>query len=339
VITPKENYLMALRGEIPEYIPRYTFGPPPKDKVVANVAFTPPILMGDRRPGVRCKDIWGVTYVPADKAGATIPEPNNFILKDITKWRDVIKAPSLEGVDWEKMVKKDLEDSGVDRTQTCVTLGLFFGYFQTLMSFMGFTEGLIAMHEEPEEVMALFQYLSDFYMEVAEHVIDLYDPDIISLVDDTAAQRAPFISPKMYREMLVPYHDRWAKMGRERGKCITMHNCGKCESVVDEFVKMGVSMWEPAQIECNDLDAIQAKYGRKLCLGTAWSGKGKLLNPDITEEEIREEIYAVLNRLAKNGGFMWSVGFIARPGDEASVRKAALFEKVFGEISHSFYKS
>ena len=40
------------------------------------------------------------------------------------------------------------------------------GYFQNLMAFMGFTEGLLAMYEEPEEVYALFDYICSFYCEV-----------------------------------------------------------------------------------------------------------------------------------------------------------------------------
>ena len=44
---------------------------------------------------------------------ASIPEPGNFILDDITKWRDVIKAPEVPDVDWEAMAKADFEKANI----------------------------------------------------------------------------------------------------------------------------------------------------------------------------------------------------------------------------------
>ena len=40
--------------------------------------------------------------------------------------------------------------------------------FQQLIAFMGFTEGLIAMHEEPEAVKELLHYMADFYVPIIE---------------------------------------------------------------------------------------------------------------------------------------------------------------------------
>jgi hypothetical protein len=60
-------------------------------------------------------------------------------------------------VDWETVAKKAVEN--LDRRETAVTQGTHVGYFQQLMNFMGFTEGLLAMAEEPEEVYAMFEYM------------------------------------------------------------------------------------------------------------------------------------------------------------------------------------
>ena len=337
MMNQKENMLTAMRGGQPEYVPRYVYGADPNSAVPpVNMRFTPPILA--REVGVKTKDIWGVTYVPTYETGnASLPEPNNFILDDIRKWRDVIKAPSLEGIDWKAMVKKHLDETPLDRSLTIVNLGLHFGYFELVMSFMGFTEGLLAMHEEPDEVMALMEYLCDFYIEVGENVIDLYQPDVISLTDDTAAWQRSFISPEMYRKFLVPNHDRWARLGRDRGLLISMHNCGKCDCVVDEFVGMGVNVWDPAQTS-NDLDAIQAKYGNSLVIAGGWDGRGRLLEPDVTEEEIRASVQETMDKRAVGGGFIWAGGFMGPVGDPVTKRKNDQLGKAVEEIGGSFYK-
>ncbi len=60
----------------------------------------------------------------------------------------MIKAPDLSGFDWERLARETLEAGKVDRSVTTVNLHLHFGYFQLLMSFMGFEEGLCALYEE-----------------------------------------------------------------------------------------------------------------------------------------------------------------------------------------------
>ena len=337
MLTEKENYMMLLNGEQPEWIPLYSLMPMP-GKITPTQMFEPPFLVPHRvnmgKPG---KDVWGVPYVPTYETGeALIPEPNKFILKDIRKWRDVIKAPSIEGIDWEKMAKKHIEDGKIDRTQTALALNLHFGYFQHLMSFMGFSEGLAAMFEEPDEVMELFEYICDFFIAVAEKVIDHYDPDILTFMDDTAAWGASFISPKMYKEMLVPFHDRWAKIGRDRGLKMTMHNCGKCEDILDYLVEMGISLWEPAQT-CNDLVAVKAKYGSKLAVCGGWDGRGRLLDPDVTDEEIYAAVEATFEKYAKGGGYAFCGGFLGPLDDENVKRKNKALNAAVEKLSRTFY--
>ncbi|MDR1821208.1 MAG: veratrol--corrinoid protein metyltransferase [Oscillospiraceae bacterium] len=342
-MTEKENYLRMLRGEIPEWVPQYTFGKMPgSDYNPANVMLEPDLLIQHRK-NKGGKDIWGVNYVATYETGeALIPEPNNFILDDITKWRDVIKAPDISGIDWEAMVKKDIEDSRIDRTQSAMALNLHFGYFQNIVSYMGFEGAMMAMAEDPEEVHALLDYIADFYIEVAKNTIDLYNPDICTFMDDTAAWGSPFISPGMYREFLLPRHKRWADMAAERGKLMTMHNCGKCESIIDQLVEIGINMWEPAQT-CNDLVAVKKKYdgkdGRKrLAIGGGWDGRGRLLEPDVTDEELIASVHATIDSLAPDGGFAWCGGFLGAIDDKEVLRKNMV---VMGEVTrygHEFYK-
>ena len=63
MLTEKENYLRVLHGEIPEWIPSYTFGKMPGSDVdPANIIVEPPILCEHRDNGGG-KDHWGVEHV------------------------------------------------------------------------------------------------------------------------------------------------------------------------------------------------------------------------------------------------------------------------------------
>ncbi|MDR0857933.1 MAG: veratrol--corrinoid protein metyltransferase [Oscillospiraceae bacterium] len=338
-LTPRENYLTALRGEVPEWIPHYTYGPPaPGAPAPANAMFEPPILGAHRFSGGG-KDIWGVNYIPTESTGnALIPDNRKFILPidKITHWRDVIKAPDLSGIDWEQMCREGLEQQPVDRTQTALFFSLHVGYFQLLMSFTGFEDGLLAFYEEPEAVHELLEYLSEFYMKIADATLGIVKPDILMLADDTAAWNSPFISADMYREFILPHHEKFAKRGRERGLLMTMHNCGKCESVIDMLVEMGINGWDPAQ-SCNDLAGIKRKYGNKLLITGGWDARGRLLAPDVTEEEIRQSVRDVIDSLAPGGGYAFAGGYLVPNGNTEAARRNAIVTDEAARYCDIFY--
>jgi hypothetical protein len=341
-LTPKENLLRMLNGQMPEWLPRFSIFPgqtPGIPEEPASVWYRPSCLNGDRNKPGGGKDIWGVEWAPTpDPGNPTIPKPGAFILKDIRKWRDVIKAPDTSGYDWAAQAKKDIEAIPIDRTQTCINFGLLVGYFQTLMSYMGFTEGLVALYEEPEAVKELFAYLSDFFIDAQVKLFDHVKPDVLQLFDDTAAEKYPFISQEMYREYLIPLYDRHASYARNRGIPIAMHNCGHAEVFFEDLAKIGVVQWDPVQLS-NDIPAIQARYGRSLVLCGGWEGRGRFLEANVTDDEIRQSVRTAMDKYGKNGGFQFSGYISGGVGDPATMgqKNLVIAEEAY-TYGHKFYK-
>ena len=336
-LTEKENYLMCLRGEQPEWIPHVTMDPGVKGP---SAGTGPSILARKLDDEGRMWDIWGVELITSkEAAGGMIPKTWDFLLDDVTKWHDVIKAPDLTGVDWEAMAKKDLERAHIDRENQAVTYGASSGFFQNLMAFMGFTEGLCALYEEPEECEALFDYLCDFQVEVVRNSIDYYQPDILGMGDDSAAWGNPFVSLDMMQKYFIPRYSRISQFAKDRNIPITFHNCGKCGIFMEDMVeKVGINGWNPAQ-NCNDLDAIKKKFGNRLVLTGCINSSQTFEKPGITEDEIREIVWDVANRYAPGGGFAFQVFFIIPdPTDEFMQWKKKTVNRVMDEVGAVFYK-
>ena len=335
MLSAKENYLRCIHGGSPDRVPVMTMVPPGGEHP-ASIYVEPSVVVEHRIRGGGL-DLWGVEYVASDSAAnALMPKTSDFILDDITKWRDVIKAPDLSGIDWEKVCKDDFERVKIDRSKSAVVVLLHIGYFQTLMSFMGFSNGLCAMHEEPEEVKALLEYVCDFYTEVGIRYIDHAKPDLWGTSDDTAAWANPFISAEMYREFLIPLYDRQYKPARDRGIPIAMHNCGKAAGYFDDLVQIGVREWNPAQT-CNDLAAVQKKFGRQLVISGGWDARGSLLHDDVTYEEIYESVKKSMDLLAPAGGYCFAGGFLGAVGDETFKEKNKMVYKAANELSYKYY--
>jgi hypothetical protein len=337
-MTERENMLMVLRGEVPEWLPRYGAFPDPTGLYPhsAIMGIRPSILAGHRGPQGG-KDIFGVEYTPTDSTGGmSLPTPNSFILDDIRKWRDVIKVPDISDVDWEMVTKKDMER--VDRTQSVISLGTHNGYFQHLMAFMGFTEGLCVMLEEPEEVYALFDYLATFYDKITAEYMYYCKPDVLAIGDDTATSLNPFISLDMYRTLLKPFYMRQGKFAIEAGIRADMHNCGRCEDQIEDWFDFGIGMWNPAQI-MNDLTGIKKKYGNKLILIGCWDSSGPAGWPGAKEEFVRSEVRRCIDTFAPGGGFcFW--GNVYGPQDDPQVKvRASWLTDEYNNYGRNWYKT
>ncbi|MDR0906375.1 MAG: veratrol--corrinoid protein metyltransferase [Oscillospiraceae bacterium] len=295
-LTPKENYLRVLRGEIPDFVP--SFYEPYADTIWLDYYFKPTYA-----PDGFNFSPWGVRYVGSpDLNMGGIPEPNFIILRDITKWRDVIKNPGTGNIDFEKYYTKSIE--GRDReNQALVVAG--GEYFQTLVSFMGFAEAVMAMFEEPDEVYALLDYISEYNIEIAKQRIRYTKPDIYMVSDDCAAAMHPFFSPDMYKRLIKPFHKKHADLARENNLCITKHDCGHAEAFIPDWIEMGVSGWNPAQA-VNDLRAIKQTYGAKF---TPDGGQWEYISRDFdltTDDGLIAAVDEYVAAFAPGGGFVFS---------------------------------
>lgn len=327
MLTEKENFMRMLRGDIPEFLPRYDlFG------------WSCMVSPFERKKNADGYDVdeFGMEHTTNEASmGGMMPVPGRILLKDITKWRDVIKTPDLGGLDWEQIAKKELEKKDTVNNPVCVFAGDFF---MKVMNFMSFTEGLCALHEEPEEVYALLEYLCDYYLELLKNKIRYFKPDILSLADDVAAAQQPFISVDMYRKLILPHHKRLADLALENGLTVIMHCCGKCESFIDDWVDIGVSAWEPAQVS-NDLKAIKKKYGPKLAIMGGWDNTGPISYPSTPDEELLAALKEYVDTFAPGGGFAYMAMVMSEDDNPDSVRKVKLAEDFYQNYARPWYKN
>ena len=325
MITDRENILRMYHGEMPEFLPR--FG-------MSNVrcSYFPNVKL----PGYHV-DEFGVEYIGKEGVfdGTPIPYPGRYILHDIRRWRDDVHIPSLEGIDWERLAKEDTKN--IDRENKAFSM--YYGKtFQKLPDFMGFTEGLCAMMEEPDEVMALFDALTTYHEELIKNLLYYYKPDAICIPDDTATARAPFISREMYQEMVLPFHKRIADLVLNNGTLLEMHDCGKCDDFIPDWLDIGVVAWNPAQA-MNDLKGVKEKFGRRIVICGGWNGVGPESEVDYPEEAFREKLKEYVDTLAPGGGFVFSCMVNGSFKDPKVQERMKIVGEFYNDYVRDWYKT
>jgi hypothetical protein len=324
-LTPKENFMRMINGEIPQSVPVCTMGstlpnlPPPPilsiGPLMGMMADMVEDMMAGKPMPEKVTNEWGVTMVGNKEGmGGMLPEPGKFLLKDIHDWKKVIKAPPpLETSDswWADKAKKDIEKAHIDRNLTLATVGGQYSPFTSLINFMGFDEGLCALFEEPEEVKEFLNWQCDYYTPVIEQIIKHYKPDFLSMFDDTATRRNPFFSLAMYKDIFKPLYQRLSKPYVDKGIWVEFHNCGRCEDFVPDMCDFGVRAWDPAQTD-NDLVSIKEKNAVSALGGWDFVPPA---DGNITEELVRQQARDTINKYAPGGHYAFFGIVMTETGD------------------------
>ena len=326
-MTPKENYLMMLSGQVPDHIPSMFEN--------YSARWNEELLTPVSAPNGPIVTSLGVTYVGCETLNyGAMPAPGmNLLGEDIRNWRDVIHAPDMSHFDWEGYYKPKLE--GIDRSQKLVSVG-GGDYFLTLVSFMGFENLLLNMYEEPDEIKALLEYVSEFYLLVLEKSTQYMQPDIISFMDDDSSERAPFFSLEMYREFFKPYHKKHCDFAIEHGIPIEHHDCGKCEIFIPDWVEMGVKGWNPAQT-MNDLVGIKKRFAGRLAIAGGWDRSRTDKIDDM--DEYRAELEKYVDTFAPGGGFVFMAMAGGSQEDPMVKKRSETIKDVYYNYAFNWYKT
>jgi uroporphyrinogen decarboxylase len=125
-----------------------------------------------------------------------------------------------------------------------------------------------------------------------DHMIsEVGRPDGVWTYDDMGYTRAPFFSPAMYREFILPYHKRVGGFCRDHGLPFILHACGRIRPFLPDLVAAGVDVLHPLEAKAGQhvaefADAVRG-MGREIGFAGNMDIRAFMSNdPDVLEREI-----------------------------------------------------
>lgn len=282
-MTNKENFLALLNGEPVDRIPTDLCV-----KLINTHLIPDNIARGSVREThdvtpdpAGAQDAFGVWWVYEPEARGAMERPGDpFLMDDASDWREVITFPNPADWDWEAEAEANKEYVGDPDVLMKATI--FTGFFERLISFMGFEDAAVAMIDEDqkEDVKELMMALADLYCTYIDYLQDYLNVGLIQLHDDWGSARSTFFSEDTVREIILPALKHVVDHAHERGVYIEFHSCGMIGDFVPVMIDAGCDMWEGQPI--NDKAALVEKYGDKLIIEV----EAPQLGPDATREEM-----------------------------------------------------
>ena len=227
MLTKRENLLETIRGGNPDRFVNQYEAFICTDAIYGMIMGDPINAQGKRpMPGGEPQvDAWGVTFAwPEGVPGAfPVHDEKHKVIKDIKKWRDVVQAPKTDfpAEAWEPFLA---QAKNIDRNEVFATVFVAPGVFEQCHHLMGIDDCLMNFYEEPEEMHALIEYITEFKLKHAAEIVKYFKPDCIFHHDDWGSSLNSFMSPAMFEEFIVPAYKKIYGFYRENGVELIVHH-------------------------------------------------------------------------------------------------------------------
>lgn len=296
MISQKENVLKLYHHEMPEYLPIMGQG------IINNV----PVNGFRERSAVGTSgyDWFGVHWTWKEGDPAPMPGPE-FMLDDISDWREVVKFPDLDAWDWEKAAEIDRIPQ-FDYDNNALYQMIHNGIFERLHTLMGVEEALCSLLTDPEEVKAYANAVADYKCKLIDKIAEYYKPDIICYHDDWGTQRGLFFSPDTWRDLIKEPTKRIVDHVHSKGILFELHSDGDIHTLIPEIADdLGVDSLNIMKL--NDIPAMKKITGNKLVYNVFIDTQRLDVleaSGGLTEEKFREEIRNEIMTLGKGGCYI-----------------------------------
>ncbi len=148
------------------------------------------------------------------------------------------------------------------------------------------------------------EYWEFFTIETVKDAVETLKDriDIVCWWEDMAERHGPCISPKLYREFLLPVYKKVTGFfSKNKIDRILMDSDGNINPLLDLIIKAGITGVWPLEVNAGmDAITIKKKYGNKLFL------IGNLDKRELAEggERMRREVDSKVPKLKEMGGYI-----------------------------------
>ena len=230
-----------------------------------------------------------------------------------TTWvREYVKYPVECEDDLDKLVLPDPDDSeryeGFEESMKYVVERGFFpvcginGFFSGVWYFLRGPLYVVLkdLYFNRRLLEKLLSKVGEFNLRAERNLLER-GAMMINWVDDLGYNKGTFMNPKLYEELIFPWHKKAIELAHRYGAFVNMHSHGNINAVVPLLVDAGLDVLNPVGPSDNmDLAVLKERFGDRLCLQGGLSKHIGFMN----NEEIRRHIVDRLRIGCPGGGFI-----------------------------------
>ena len=234
-----------------------------------------------------------------------------FPLAGVSTVEELDQYPSYSPIDERTLV--DLHERAKDlyeNTEYALMLNGGGGIYEPAQGLRGWDVFMMDLAGDPAFAGALLDRLVDANIQRLEQILPAVEGyvQVIQVGDDLGMQDGPQLSPRLYRKVVKPRHQRLYRYIKEHSSAyLFLHTCGSVYRFIPDFIEMGVDILNPVQVSARDMGSkrLKQEFGKDIVFWGGGCDTQKVL-PFGTPVEVREEVRRRMGDLAPGGGFVFN---------------------------------
>jgi uroporphyrinogen-III decarboxylase len=251
--------------------------------------------------------------VALNKPVYTFPEVLDWPVKTIDDWiaikdRFDSNDPRRYPLDWsDKLIEYYKTTDHPIGLMVC-------GFFYVARQLMGTINLLTSFYRNPELVRSIIDFWADFLVESNKEAVESLKTeglDYVGIWEDFAYKHGPHLSPKIFREFMLPNYKKLTEFLKRNGiDLIFIDTDGNPTALIPLLLEAGVNGLYPLEVAAGmDARVLRNEYRDNLLL-IGNLDKRVLLR---SKDEIKKEVESKVPLLAEKGGYIPSLDHTVPP--------------------------
>ena len=306
-----ERVMRVLRGEEPDRIPHFEWVIDKKVREAIcpgcsmeeftvrmglDAMLTAPDYTSSQVGPNRFKNEWGIVVEKGEEQHSTVVETAIKNQEDLAAYRppDPFAPHRFESL--KKLVSRYKGEYAIG-----VHLNDVLSIPRNLMGFEGL---MMAFAIAPDLVKQLVEMSVDLNIQLAREAARL-GADFVFTGDDYSSGQAPFMSPKVFEELMFPGLKRVIRGFHEHGLPVIKHTDGNIMPLLDMILESGIDCLDPIDpLGGMDIADMKQKHGQRIALKGNVNCATTLVTGSIAE--VVQETLSVIRAAAEGGGLILS---------------------------------
>ena len=234
------------------------------------------------------------------KTGQSIPQFLEFPVKTRLDFKQMMARhdpalPARYPANWDEL-KRSWAERDFPLGLSCL------GFFGTVRGWMGLENCLLAFHDDPALVREMMEFIADFDVQLIRRALSEVSFDYAVFWEDMAYRNGPLISPRHFREFMVPAYRRVVDVLRASGiEIVMVDSDGNIDELIPLWLDVGVNCFWPLEVAAGmDPVALRKRYGKDAILVGAIDKRA--LSKD--KRAVEHEVMSKVPQLIRDGGFL-----------------------------------
>lgn len=248
-----------------------------------------------------CRNKDGVTQKTLKKPDGYTPFWMDHVIKTEEDWyrfKDRLFV-SEERVDWPEVLDKYRK---YNEEGKFIVFSTFFPYEATWPR-LGQERILTWMMQKPELIKDMFSTHTELVIGMCEVMMSKgLKFDGAFLAGDMAYRNGLLFSPRMYRELLFPFHKKIGDYFKRNNMPLIYHGCGNITEVIPLLIEAGITCLQPLEVKAGlDVRDLKKQYAGQV----VFMGNIDVRVLSKTKKDIEDEIKKKIPVAKAGGGYIY----------------------------------